>query len=111
MPVAKVRIEYEAPSALFSPFSGRPAEGDRGPNTRDKTLLFIYYGDAGEYGHIGKRAVEILTQAGVKNIESLSPGALARRLNLPSTLLLEVDAGWNGVNYYAFAPLGVNGAA
>ena len=105
MAIPKVRIAFEG-EKVFSPFSGKAVEGEKGPNTRDKTLLFVYYGMAGDYAHISKSAREMFANAGVKDPEALSPTSLARRITNPGALLMEVDAGWNGVNYYAFAPLG-----
>lgn len=103
MGMSKVTIQYEG--RVFSPFSGKRSDGDDGPNTRDRTLLFVFYGDAGSYAFVSKRCAVAAREAGVKDPEALSPVGLARKLKLSGGLLLEVDAGWNGLNYYAFAPV------
>jgi hypothetical protein len=103
MAAVVVRFEYEG-ETLYSPFSGKRTESGSGPNKRDKTLLFVHYGDCGEYGYISRRVREALKPGTKGDPEALAPVALARKLDLPFVLVFEVDAGWNGVNTYAFAP-------
>jgi hypothetical protein len=66
--------------------------------------LFVFYGDMGDYAYISKRLREHVAKAGVKDPEALRPESLARRTSLAGAMLMVVDAAWNGVNYYAFAP-------
>lgn len=95
-----VRIKHDD-VALHSPFSGKRVETDAGVTERDRTLLFVWYGDASLYAHVSKRV-----RAAIKeDPEELAPKTLARRLSMPGGFVIELDAGWNGINYYAFAPL------
>ncbi len=96
------KFEFEG-DAVYSPFSGKRASTERGPNTRDKTLLFIYYGDSGEYGFISGRVMRALGKD-QDSVRRLSPASLLKKTLLPGRMALEVDTGWNGVNFYAFAP-------
>jgi len=87
---------------IFSPFSGLPADGEDGPNGKDSTLLFVYYGTAGEYAYISKRLQNLVDG----NIEDIDIGTLHSVLSVDGGLILEVDTDWNGVNFYGFAPAG-----
>jgi hypothetical protein len=76
-------------------------EADAGVTGRDQTVLFVWYGDPSLYAHVSSRV-----KAAIKgDPESLAPTTLARRLTLAGGFVIEVDGGWNGVNYYGFAPL------
>lgn len=97
MPVAHARIHYLG--QVYSPFSGLPADGDGGPNKADSTLLFVYYGDAGDFAYIAQRIRNDLTDA-----EGTDPESLATALNIDGGIILEVDTDWNGINWYGFAP-------
>ena len=105
MAVSKVRISWEGHGPLYSPFSGRPTETDSGPNEGDQTLLFVHYGMVDDYAYVSERATRELAKAGVRDAESLAPTNPAQRLKLSATLIVQVDAGWNGVYCYCFAPL------
>ena len=50
MAVAYAKIHYL--DQIYSPFSGLPADGESGPNESDPTLLFVYYGNAGDFAYI-----------------------------------------------------------
>jgi len=85
---------------VFSPFSGLPADGEGGPNEKDPTLLFVYYGNAGDYAYISNRLQNLVDG----NVESIDIGMLHSALSIDGGLILEVDTDWNGVNFYGFAP-------
>ena len=94
------RLSFAYEGRIFSPFTGAPAETQDGPNEKDASLLFVYYGNAG-YGYVSKRLKDAVTG----DVEDMEPTELAARSNLPAAIVLEVDAGWNGTNYYGFAPI------
>jgi len=103
MPLPVVEVKYEG-QELYSPYSGKRVETANGPNTRDSTLLFVHYGDACDYAYINNRVRKILETKRLKNLEQLSPATLAKRLDIEGGFVLRVDAGWNGINQYGFAP-------
>lgn len=94
--VAKVRCLEQ----IFSPYSGLPADGEDGPNESDSTLLFIYSAEVGEYSHVS----DLLRGTVDGDVEDLEIEELCERLSGSGMLVLEVDADWNGVNFYGFAP-------
>jgi hypothetical protein len=98
LPTARIHC----PDQIFSPFSGLPTDGEDGPNEKDSTLLFVYYGNAGDYAYISKRLQNLLDG----NIESIAIETLHSVLSVDGGLILEVDTDWNGVNFYGFAPAG-----
>ena len=104
MPVVSIR--YENPRAyIYSPFSGLPAVTEEdGENKDDPTLLFTWVGNAGVYGYISPRLQDLLGQ-NVEDIEDINIDDLPSLLNIEGGLILAVDEGFNGVNYYGFAPL------
>lgn len=89
---------------VHSPFSGLAAETDDGANSGDATLLFIYYGDASTWDHISPRVAEQLST----DAEDFEPDELVDNLSFDGGFVMAVDTGWNGVNYYGFAPFAVN---
>ena len=95
-------IEFKYLGNVHSPFSGLPAESDDGPNEADPTLLFIYYGSISDYAFLGHRINNDLAE----QVEDLEPVDLAEALRIEGGLVFVVDTGWNGVNYYGFAPAG-----
>ena len=100
MPVPSLRFGYEG--TVYSPFTGQPAESEEhGPNENDPSLMFAYHGDGGAYGHVSPRLAGRLPE----DWEELEPLELAEQLEFENLLVLVVDAGWNGVNYYGYAPL------
>jgi hypothetical protein len=98
MPIASIAIDYEG--IIHSPFSGLPADTDDGPNETDPTLLFTYYGDGGSYGFLSLRLANRLPA----DVDDLEPLDLAEKLQFENLIVLVVNAGWSGVNYYGFAP-------
>ena len=96
LPIARVRRLEQ----IFSPFSGLPADGKDGPNENDPTLLFVYYGNTGEYAYVSKR----LQGSMEGNIEDVDIKELHSTLSIDGGHVFEVDTDWNGVNYYGFAP-------
>ena len=97
-------VRTETEEQVYSPFTGQPAEGLDGPNTSDPSLLFIHYGNSGEYAYIADRVREAVAGAGVRNVEDLDPRKLAARIDVPGGFVLKIDGAWNGVNSYEFAP-------
>lgn len=98
MPVASVSFTYEG--TIHSPFSGLPADTDDGPNGADPTLVFTYHGDGGSYGLLAARLADRFPD----DVEELEPLELAEQLQLENLIVLIVDAGWNGISYYGYAP-------
>lgn len=94
-------IEFRYLGQVHSPFSGLPAEvNDEGPNQADPTLLFVYYGMAGEWDYFSPRFPSELTRF----VDNLEPADVAESLEVDGAIMLIVDTDWNGVNYYGFAP-------
>jgi hypothetical protein len=98
MAIPIVATRYEG--RVYSPFTGKPAESDDGPNIGEESLLFIYIGGAGEYSLISERLAQSLSG----KPDELEPQELAEKIGIEGAFILEVDAGWNGVNSYGFAP-------
>jgi hypothetical protein len=98
MPIASIAINYEG--TIHSPFSGLPADTDDGPNEADPTLLFTYYGFSGSYGFLSMRLADRLPA----DVDDLEPLEFADKLQFDNLVVLVVNAEWNGVNYYGFAP-------
>lgn len=94
----KIKLKIEG--TVYSPFSGLPAESEDGPNESDDSLVLIYYGDASDYGYVSPRITSECGEA----ITELDPSELIEKLNLENVVSFEVDANWNGVNTYVFAP-------
>lgn len=99
MSTPMVCIEYEG--RIHSPFTGQPAETEDGPNEADPSLLFVHYGNVGEYAYISPRLEEVLKE---QLSEDTDPEELAGLVDLQGALVVRVDEGWNGVNHYGFAP-------
>jgi len=97
-----LKLKYESDN-IYSPLSGKPAFTANGPNTRDRNLLFVFVGDAGEWGYVAKSVRATVSRAG-KSLDAMQPAALCRILSIPGAVCLEVDTGWNGVNWSAWAP-------
>ena len=93
------RIKSE--NQIYSPFSGLPAHGEDGPNEEDPTLLFVYYGDAGLYGYVSEHLQSIIGN----DVEETLVEDMHSVVSDDGGFILEVDAGWNGVNTYGFKPV------
>ena len=97
MPVPVIRIHCH--DQIYSPFSGQPADGKDGPNKKDPTLLFVYYGNDGIYAHVSERLKYSLTE----DIEYLDAEDIHKSIEIDGGLVMEVETD-NGINYYGFAP-------
>ena len=95
-------VEMNYPGQIYSPFSGRPADTDDGANRDDPTLLFVYYGNAGIWEYVSPRLAPDLEED--RDELELDPIELTELLEADSGLTMVVDTGWNGLNYYGFAP-------
>lgn len=100
MAIRIIKLKHEG-SNFYSPLSGKPAFGKDGANTRDRDLLFLYVGEVCEWAHVSKEVLEVVKTSG-KELDDLTPAALCRRLTIPGAVCLEVDSGWNGVNWAAW---------
>ena len=98
MPVPVVRVHCRDP--IYSPFSGEPVVSKEGPNRKDSTLLFIYYGDSGIYAHVSER----LKYALHEDIQYLDAESLHNSIDIDGAFVMEVETDVNGINYYGFAP-------
>ena len=101
MAIGMIKTKYVGES-IFSPFTGEAIDGPDGPNESDPSLLFIYYGNAGEYAYISEATQENLESKGIVDAEELEPDDLIANLDIEAAFSLEVDTGWNGINYYGF---------
>lgn len=97
MPVPLARVHCR--DQIFSPYSGLPADGREGPNKKDPTLLFVYYGDKGIFAYVSER----FKYAASEDIEYLSPQNIHKSIDIDGALILEVETD-SGLKYYGFAP-------
>jgi hypothetical protein len=95
IPVKSINSEEQ----VLSPFSGLPADGENGPNESDPSLLFVQYGDAG-LAYCSDRFRSLL----VADPEEIKVEDIPASCSIEGAIILEVDAGWNGLNHYGFAP-------
>lgn len=93
-------IQVKNQEQIYSPYSGLPADGDNGPNKKDDTLLFVYYGNSGGFGYISERII-INTD---KDPDDLSVDEIKASASIAGAFIVTVDTGWNGLNSYGFAP-------
>ena len=94
-------VEFRYSGQVHSPFSGQPAEvNDKGANEADPTLLFVYYGMAAGWSYVSPRLPAEVTRF----VDNIEPEDLAESLDVEGAVVFVVDADWNGVNYYGFAP-------
>lgn len=98
MALQRVRVQTEE-YKIFSPFTGQLVCDEDGEiNESDPTLLFVYYGNAADFAYCSDRFKESLG-------EDCSPFDIeeaCKSSNLPNALVIEVDNGWNGINFYGF---------
>ena len=99
MSIPSVRVS--ATGEIYSPFSGLAVDGETVDQGNDATVLFVYFGGAPVWGYVSHRVTALL---GGKDVEELAPQEVSAQLSLTGAFVLEVDSGWNGVNYYCFAP-------
>ncbi|OKH76419.1 hypothetical protein EB72_01435 [Mycobacterium sp. SWH-M1] len=94
-------VEFRYLDQIHSPFSGIPAGlDDEGVNHEDPTLLFVYCGDVSEWSYVSPRFPSEFTRF----IDNVEVDEVAQSLDIDGAVLLVVDADWNGIDYYAFAP-------
>lgn len=93
-------VQVHCLTQIFSPFSGLPADGDKGPNQQDDTLLFVYYGDATQFAYVSSAVLDAVKA----DPDELEVEDLQEALSMKGGFIMEVDTDWNGVNYYGFAP-------
>jgi len=101
IPVARVASELDQ---VYCPFTGQSVHSEDGINSLP-SLLFVYYGNAGEYAYISDAVVSMLKTLDIEcTIDDipLKPEDLAQALESESAFVLEIDAGWNGIDSYAF---------
>lgn len=100
-----VIVEIRNVESIYSPFTGQPADSEEtdGPNVSDPSLCFIHYGDAGLFGYVSERILAAAKVAGIENVEDLDPEDLLESIEIPNSVTLKVDTGFNGTNYYCFA--------
>ena len=104
MPLQRIRTRFEG-EFIYSPFTGSPADSGDDSNSPDSSVLFVHYGDAGEYVYIAEAVRDNLRGRGIsQDPQEMSPEELAQALEIQGAMVLEVDAGWNGINEYGFAP-------
>jgi hypothetical protein len=96
------KVAYEGP--VYSPFSGQPAEDEEGPNFEDETLQWIYCGDAGSSSHVGNTLLTALGNIGEDEASQIDFVVVMEAARKAGCLVLEVDTGWNGLNWYGFLP-------
>jgi hypothetical protein len=96
IPVVRVHCRDQ----IYSPYSGQPADGKDGPNKKDPTLLFVYYGNPGIYAYSSQRLRNLMNE----DIEYLDAEAIHTHIDIDGGLIMEVMTDVNGVNYYGFAP-------
>ncbi len=104
MPISLARIVGEL-DQVYCPFTGQAVYGDEGVIKDLPSLLFVYGGNAGLYGHISDALVAMVKELNIEcstDDVPLSPEELAQKLDSDRALILEIDAGWNGVNSYGF---------
>ncbi len=101
IPVVSIKFEGEK---LYSPFSGQAVQDDGEWNESDDTFLFSFLGTPGLFGHVSSRLHEALGTKDEHDLEDMEPNEIAKKLAIDGAFMLEIDAGWNGINYYSFAP-------
>jgi hypothetical protein len=90
MSIQRIKINSES-GIVYSPYTGEPAFVDDDINVKDKSLAFVYLGDIGDYSFTADQYSELDT----------SPSDLVDGVDL----IVEVDAGWNGINYVGYIQL------
>ena len=95
----KIEIEETNDTEVFSPYTGNCVTGKDGEIVEDdKSLLFVFSGMAGDYAFISDQLRSLVDE----EIESLEMDELVAKTNHIEGTLMEVDNGWNGINYYCF---------
>ena len=95
----KIEIEETNDTEVFSPYTGNCVTGEDGEIVEDdNSLLFVFSGMANDYAYISDQLRELVDV----EVESIEMGELVGKINHIEGTLMEVDNGWNGVNYYCF---------
>jgi len=95
----KVEIEEQDVTEIFSPYTGKcVVDKDGEINENDDSLLFVYAGMAGDYAYISDKLRDIVDE----DIESINIEDLPSKIEANEGTLLEVDNGFNGINFYGF---------
>jgi hypothetical protein len=98
----KIKIKETNDTEVFSPYTGNCVTGKDGEIIEnDESLLFVYIGMVEDYGYISERFRDLVDV----EIESMDILDLESKINNIKGTLIEVDNGWNGVNYYGFIEL------
>jgi hypothetical protein len=97
----KVKIKEPEGQLIYSPYTGNAPHDMEGEiNENDPSLLYVYWGMAGDFGYISDKFREIIDQEIENDIDMWS---LDNLLSNEEGILFEVDCGrWNGVNFYGF---------
>lgn len=93
-------LRFAYGGVLFSPFTGCSLDPEK-LSAADASVLFVFDGMAGEYTHVSPR---LRRQFGA-DVEEMDIHDLIRQMAVPGAIVFEVDADWNAVTYYGFAPL------
>ena len=84
---------------VLSPYTGNNTTSKDGEiNEDDKSILFIYLGAAGDFVYISNEFRELIDE----DIESIEIEDLEGKISHIDGTMIEVDYGWNGINYYCF---------
>ena len=67
-------------------------------NEDDKSILFVYIGAVGDFVYISNEFRDLIDE----DIESIEIEDLEVKISHIDGTLIEVDYGWNGINYYGF---------
>jgi len=95
----KVKVRDEEESEIYSPYTDQiVVDKDGEINEGEGSLLFVYYGMAGGYAYISEKLKELIDE----DIENIDIEGLTSKITINEGTLLEVDCGWNGINYYGF---------
>tara|TARA_B100000795_G_scaffold18067_1_gene12015 strand:+ start:511 stop:822 length:312 start_codon:yes stop_codon:yes gene_type:complete len=97
----KTIIEETNNTEVFSPYTGNCVTGKDGEIIEtDKSLLFVYSGMDGSYAYVSKQLKGLINvDIEIENIDILD---LESKISHIEGTLIEVDNGWNGINYYGF---------
>ena len=84
---------------VSSPYTGNHTTSKDGAiNEDDKSILFVYIGAVGDFVYISNEFRDLIDE----DIESIEIEDLEVKISHIDGTLIEVDYGWNGINYYGF---------
>jgi hypothetical protein len=87
-------LKYEG--VIYSPFTGKAADGEDGPNASDGSLKLVYYGSVNQVAYVSDDLKERFSNA--DNLEDVIDLCGDEKL-----VGFKVDTGWDGVNLYVFS--------